>query len=203
MPLAQGDVTVRDNRQVDQVPHTEAFNDFPQLRTGDTRKWHSNRSPPSLSIGFCRLCQRRPRKFSRSKISASSAKIDDFPMCTSRPVRSQPGKLRMASPELGVPGTLVPGTLASPELPRTPELYGVPGTQELRNSGKLRMASPELKVTYGVPGTRVWRPRNSELGTHGVPGTPELRRKYVGEERTGLKRPASVSRSSGQPAAAN
>ncbi len=56
----------------------------------------SNRLSLSFRIRLCQLCALQP---SRTETPANSAKIEGFTRCTSRPVRTRPGELRMASPQ--------------------------------------------------------------------------------------------------------
>ena len=73
----------RTTGQVDQVPHTEAFADFPRLRAAGCKETAEQPITARLST---RLCQFRALQFSRSKIPASSAEIEAFPWRMTRPV---------------------------------------------------------------------------------------------------------------------
>jgi hypothetical protein len=75
----------RATRQVDQVPHTEAFAISRNLARVAAKKRPSNRPPPSFSI---RTCQLWALQFSHSKIPVSSGKIEAFPWRKSRPLYS-------------------------------------------------------------------------------------------------------------------
>jgi hypothetical protein len=91
--------------EIDLMPHTEAFTDFPQFRTGgrtETAHQPITAEPPSI-----RHYQLRPLQPSRSKIPVSSAEIEAFPWRMSRPVWKSPRSVKNGVPRTldGVPGT--------------------------------------------------------------------------------------------------
>ena len=76
----------RTTRQVDQVPHADAFGDFPQFRAaGREEAAHQTIAAELFHPVLPALGALKP---SRSKIPARSSEIEAFPWRKSRPVYS-------------------------------------------------------------------------------------------------------------------